>query len=176
MPLSREEKEIIVQELKDELKRSPSVTLSNYHGINVESITELRDSLREKGIKFKIYKNTLFRIAAKEVGLEDLTRTLSGSTAVAFAREETLIPIKLLHKFSIDNKDQLKLIIALLEGKIFLGEQLERIASLPEKEELLARVLGNLKGPINSTVYTLKSVLLAVVNVLDQIHKNKSEE
>lgn len=174
MPLSRGEKEIIVQELKDELRRSPSVTLSNYHGINVKSMTELRNSLREKGIKFKIYKNTLFKIAAKEVGLEDLSRTLSGNTAVAFAREETLLPIKLLFKYSTDNKDQLKLMIALSEGKIFSGKQLERIASLPEKEELLVRVLGNLKSPINSTVYTLKSVLLALVNVLDQVNKSNS--
>ena len=176
MALSREKKESIVQELGEELKRSPSVVLSNYHGINVQSITELRESLREKDIKFKIYKNTLFKIAAKSAGLEGLTSTLSGNTAVAFAREETLLPIKILQKYSVDNKGQLKLKIALLEGKIYLGEQLVRIASLPDKEELLARILGNLQSPINSTVYTLKSLLLALVNVLDQIQKSKSGE
>ncbi|MDY0382211.1 MAG: 50S ribosomal protein L10 [Atribacterota bacterium] len=176
MALSREKKESIVQELKEELKRSPSVVLSNYYGINVQSMTELRDSLREKDIKFKIYKNTLFKIAAKEVGLDGLTSSLSGSTAVAFAQEETLLPVKMLRKYSIDNKDQLRLIIALLEGKIYLEEQLDRIASLPDKEELLARILGNLKSPISLTVYTLKSPLLALVNVLDQIHKSKSKE
>ena len=176
MALSREKKESIVQELKDELKSSPSVVLSNYHGINVQSMTGLRDSLREEDIKFKIYKNTLFRIAAKEAGLEGLASTISGSTAVAFAREETLLPVKILNKYSLDNKDQLKLIAALLEGKIFFGEQLVRIASLPDREELLAKMLGNLQSPINSTVYTLKSLLLALVNTLNQIHKNKSEE
>ena len=176
MALSREKKESIVQELKEELKSSPSIVLSNYYGINVQSITELRGSLREKDIKFKIYKNTLFKIAAKEVGLEGLTSTLSGSTAVAFAREETLLPVKMLRKYSVDNKDQLKLKIALLEGKIYLEEQLDRIASLPDKDELLARILGNLQSPIYSTVYTLKSPLLALVNVLDQIQKDKSGE
>lgn len=176
MALSREKKESIVQELREELKRSPSVVLSNYHGINVKSITELRESLREKDIKFKIYKNTLFKIAAKEVGLEGLTSTLSGNTAVAFAREETLLPIKMLQKYALENKDQLKLKIALLEGKIYLGEQLDRIASLPDKEELLAMILSNLQSPINSTVFALKSPLLALVNVLDQIQKIKSGE
>ncbi|HNR66388.1 MAG TPA: 50S ribosomal protein L10, partial [Atribacterota bacterium] len=108
MPLSKEEKKVIVQELIEELRRSPSIVLSTYQGINVKSISELRDSLREKDIKFKIYKNTLLRIAAKEAGLENLTSGLSGSTAVTFSQEESILPIKLLHKFSLDNKEQLK--------------------------------------------------------------------
>jgi len=173
LPLSKEEKKVIVQELIEELRRSPSIVLSNYQGINVKSMSELRDSLREKDIKFKIYKNTLLKIAAKEAGLENLTSGLSGSTAVAFSREESLLPIKLLHKFSLENKDQLQLGIALLEGKIYFGEQLERIVHLPNKEEIIAKMLSSMTNPINSTVFALKSQLLGLVNVLDQVKKSK---
>ena len=104
MALSREKKESIVQELIKELKISPSVVLSNYHGINVQSMTELRGSLRERDIKFKIYKNTLFRIAANKFGVSCLSSTLCGSTAITFAQEETFLPIKMLLKYAVNTK------------------------------------------------------------------------
>lgn len=176
LPLSKEDKKLLVQELIGEFKKSPSIVLTNYQGIDFFSLTELRNNLRKNNIKFKLYKNTLLNIAAKEVGLEKLTDNLSGGTAVAFSQEDTFLPIKLLHKYSLDNKDKLKLRIALLEGNIYLGDQLERIAFLPSKEELLAKMLGNIKSPISSTVFTLKSPLLGLVNALDQIHKQKIEQ
>jgi large subunit ribosomal protein L10 len=174
LPLSKEEKKLIVQELIEELGRSSSIVLSDYQGLDVKSITQLRNNLREQYIKFKIYKNTLIRIAAKDVGLDDLIDSLSGCTAIAFAKDESFLPLKLLHKFSLDNKEQFKLKVALLEGKIFSGEQLERIACLPSRDELLANIIGNMKSSTNSFVFALKSPLFELVNVLEQIHKNKS--
>ncbi len=173
MALSREEKKQIVEHLKNDMKAATSVVLSNHKGIDVASITELRNSLREKGIKFKILKNTLFSIAAKEVGLKDLTDNISGSTAIAFTQEEPVLPIKMLHKYALENKDKLELKIAFLDGQYYSGEQLQRIASLPGKEELLASMLGSMKSPISSTVYCLKSLLFGLANTMDQIYKNK---
>ncbi len=175
MPLSKEEKIMIVEHLRDEMKSATSIVLSNHQAIDVFSITELRNDLREKGIKFKIIKNTLLRIAAKEAGLEDLTRNLSGSSAIALTQEEPILPIKLLHKYSQDNKEKLELKIAFLEGRFYSGEQLSKIAALPGKEELIVNMLGRIKSPINSTVYCLKSLLLGLAYAVDQIHKNKLE-
>ncbi len=176
MPLSKEAKKLIIQELMEEIRKSSSIVFSNYQGLDVKSITQLRNHLRQNEIKFKIYKNTLIGIAAKEVGWGKLTSNLSGSTAIAFAYNDSLLPVKLLYKYSLENKDQFKLKMALLEGRIYSGEELERIASLPDKEELLAKLLGNMRSPIISFVLVLQSPLTGLINVLEQIRKNKSEQ
>lgn len=174
MPLSKEAKKLIIEELVEELGKSKSIVLSNYQGLDVKSMTELRNHLRQNEIKFKIYKNSLIEIAAKEVGLEDLGKKLSGCTAIAFAYDDSLLPIKLLYKYSLDNKDQIKLKMALLEGQVIKGEQLERVALLPDKEVLMAKLFANMLSPITSLVFVLQSPLVGLLNVLEQIRKNKS--
>lgn len=175
MPLTREKKEQIIQELKDELVKSSSVVLADYKGLNAKNIAQLRNTLKEKDIKFKVYKNTLLKIAAQEAGLEDLTNNLAGCTSIAFSKEDVLLPVKLLHKYSLESAELFKLKSALLEGKLFLKEQLVRIALLPSRETLLGQMLGNMKSPISSFVYVVKSPLSGLINVLEQIRKKQSE-
>jgi len=175
LPLSKEEKKLIVQELKEDLREAEGIVLSNYQGLNVKDMSQLRDTLRKNNIKFKVYKNTLIKRATKEIGLEELTNNLSGCTAIAFSKDDPLLSIKLLHQFSLENEEKYKLKMALLEGQVFLQDQLTIIASLPPKEKLLATLFSNIKSPINSLVFVVKSPLLELVNVLEQIKKSKTE-
>lgn len=175
MPLPREKKEVIIQELKEELEKSPSIILADFQGLNAKSIAQLRNTLRDNDIKFKVYKNTLIKKAVQKMGLERLTTHLAGCTGIAFAKGDSLLPVRLLYRYSLDSQNLFKLKIALLEEKVFLEEELQRVALLPDKEELLVKMLGNMKGPISSFVYMVRSPLSGLINVLEQIRKRKSE-
>ena len=175
MPLNKEEKITVVQELHEEFEKSSGIVLTDYQGLDVQTINRIRNDLREKDIKYKIYKNTLIKRATKEVGLEEFSKDLSGCTAIAFSKDEPILTVKLLHQFSQQNKEILKLKRALVDGQIFFGDQLDRIANLPAKEELLSQLLGNMKSPITSFVFTLKAPILGLVNVIEQIRKQKDE-
>jgi len=171
LPLSKDEKKLIVQELKEELEEATGIILSDYQGLSVKEMSQLRDALRKNNIKFKVYKNTLIKRATKEIGLEELTNNLLGCTAIAFSKDDPLLSVKLLHQFTQENEEKFKLKMALVDGQIFMPDQLVMIASLPPKEKLLAEMLGSMKTPINSFVFVLTSLLLELVNVLEQIKK-----
>ena len=175
MPLNKEEKKLVVRELHNEFGNSAGVVLTDYQGLDVHGISKLRKNLREKEIKFKVYKNTLIKRATKEIGLDKLSEDLTGCTAIAFSKDEPILTIKLLHQFSQQNKEIFKLKKALIEGQIFFGDQLDRIANLPTKEELLSQLLGNMKSPITSFVFTVSAPLSGLVNVIEQIRKQKEE-
>jgi len=175
LPLNKEEKKLVVKELCDEFKSSEGVVLTDYKGLDVSGINQLRNNLREKGIKYKVYKNTLIKRAAKEVGLDKISEDLTGCTAIAFSKDEPILTVKLLHQFSTDKKEIFKLKKALVEGKVFFGKQLESIANLPTKEELLSKLLGNMKSPITSFVYVAKAPISGLINVINQIKKQKEE-
>jgi large subunit ribosomal protein L10 len=173
LPLKKEDKKLVVKELCEELEKSAGVVLTDYQGLDVQAINEVRSTLREKDIKYKVYKNTLIRRAAEEVGLEELSKNLAGCTAIAFSKEEPILAVKLLNQFYQKNKNTFKLKKALVEGRVFLEDQLERVANLPTKEELLAKMLGNMKSPITSFVFVLNAPLFSLANVIDQIRKQK---
>jgi large subunit ribosomal protein L10 len=176
LPLKREEKKLVVQELCDEFEKSAGIVLTDYQGLNVDEINQVRNTLREKAIKYKVYKNTLIKRATEEVGLAELSENLTGCTAIAFSKDEPILVVKLLNQFYQKNKNTFKLKKALVEGKVFLEEQLDRIANLPTKEELLSKMLGNMNSPITSFAFVLKAPLSGLVNVLNQIRKQKEED
>ena len=176
MPLNKEAKKNVVKELKEELDTSCSVVLTDYKGLNVQKISQLRKNLRDKEIKYKVYKNTLIKRASKEVGLEAFSSDLVGCTAIAFSKDEPILTVKILNDFAKENTEKFKLKRALIEGQMFFDDEINRIAELPSKEELLAKLVGHMKAPINAFVFTLKAPLSGLVNVLDQIREKKEKD
>jgi len=175
LPLKKEEKISVVKELCEEFERSSGIVLTDYQGLDVHAINQIRNNLRESDIKYKVYKNTLIKRATKEVGLEKLSEDLSGCTAIAFSKDEPILVVKILSQFYQQNKEIFKLKKALVEGKIFFGEQIDRVANLPAKEELLSQLLANMQSPITSFVFVLKAPIHGLVNVIDQIRKQKED-
>lgn len=175
LPLNKEEKKLVIKELHEEFEKSSGIVLTDYQGLDVHTINLIRNNMREKDIKYKIYKNTLIKRATREVGLDELSKDLTGCTAIAFSKDEAILTVKLLHQFSQKHKEIFKLKRALVEGQVFFGDQLDRIAKLPTKEELLSQLLGNMKSPITSFVFILKAPIFGLVNVIDQIRKQKTE-
>ncbi|WP_146752465.1 50S ribosomal protein L10, partial [Clostridium beijerinckii] len=104
MNKNRQLKEAKVAEIKEKLEKSKAVVLSKYQGLNVEEDTALRKSLRDAGVEYKVYKNTLVALAAKELGLDGIAEYLEGPVSVAFSYEDVTLAARLLNDFAKDHK------------------------------------------------------------------------
>ncbi len=170
----RREKELVVQEMIEKFTNAKSAVLTDYRGLNVEEVTELRSKLREAGIEYKVVKNTLAYLAAKETGYEGLKDYLSGPTAIAFSEEDPVAPAKILSDFAKEH-DHLEIKSGLLSGDILDVEGINSLADIPPREVLLAQVARGMKAPISGLVYSLKYPINSLVYALNAV-KDKKEE
>ncbi|RBP44869.1 50S ribosomal protein L10 [Garciella nitratireducens] len=167
-----EEKQKIVEEIKEKFQQSQSVILVNYRGLNVGEITELRSKLREKGVDYKVYKNTLMRFAVKEIGLEGLLEYLVGPTAVAFGMEDPVEAAKIINDF-VKEHDVLEIKAGMVDGKVIDVKGVKNLAELPPREVLIAKVLGGLNGPISGFANVLQGTIRGLVYALNGIKEQK---
>lgn len=153
----REEKQLVVQEIATKLRESKSTVLVDYRGLDVAQVTELRKQLREAGVDFKVYKNTLARRATQEAELSDLDAHLVGPTAIAFSVEDAVAPAKILNEFAKKNED-LEIKAGIVEGKIVDVAEIKALADLPSREGLLSMLLSVLQAPIRNFALATKAV------------------
>lgn len=152
-----EKKKVIVEEIKDKFNRSTSMLVVDYRGLDVAEATELRKQFREAGVDYSVYRNTLIRRAAKETGNEAIIEDLNGPNAIAFGYDDPIAPAKIAKNFS-KNHEKLELKVGVLEGEMYKGAQLDKVASIPSREELIAKLLGSLKAPVSNFAYVLKAI------------------
>jgi large subunit ribosomal protein L10 len=157
MNKNRQLKEAKVQEIKDKLEKATGIVFAKYQGLTVEQDTELRKKLREAGVEYKVYKNTLTTLAAQEAGIQGIEKFLEGPVSVAFGYEDATAPARILNDFAKENK-KLELKAAVLEGKVYEGEDVKVIASIPSKEVLIAKLLGSFKAPLSNLAYLLNAI------------------
>ena len=147
MNASKQNKVNIVNEIVKKLQDAKAVVIADYQRITVKQFEELRSRLREKNVDLKVYKNRLFKIAAKKSGLEKLEDSLIGSNVFAFGMKDDISPAKVLAKFSKEFK-VLELKSGVFEGKIIDATELNKIATLPTFEEALTKLAFQLISPI----------------------------
>ncbi|EZP79098.1 50S ribosomal protein L10 [Parageobacillus genomosp. 1] len=150
-------KKQIVAEIAEKFRASKSTVIVDYRGLNVAEITELRKQLREAGIEFKVYKNTLTRRALAEVGLEGLNDVLTGPNAIAFSNEDVVAPAKILSEFA-KSHEALEIKAGVIEGNIATLEEINALAKLPSREGLLSMLLSVLQAPIRNFALVTKAV------------------
>lgn len=172
--MAREQKEIIVEELAKMLSESAAVIVTDYRGLNVENITELRSKLREAEIEYKVVKNTLTRFAAKKAEIDSLDELLTGPTAIAFDKKDPVAPAKILSEFAKEHKE-LEIKGGVLDGKVIDPSEVDNLAKLPSREELLATALMRMQGPLYGLAHTLQGVLSGLVYALDGVRQQKEE-
>ena len=168
-----QEKKQVIDALTEELKNSDAVIVSHYRGMSVEQNNALRKKLREAGIRHKVYKNTLAKIAAKAAGKEEISEFLTGPTVVTLGSGDIVAPAKILVDFAKEC-DAFKVLGGVIEGKKASAEDVKAIASLPSREELLAKLLGSLNSPISGLVRVLNGPLQGLHTVLTAISEKKS--
>jgi large subunit ribosomal protein L10 len=169
MPTAR--KETAVQQLRDRCAASKNLFLTDYHGLTVDEITKLRGELRKDGSSYLVVKNTLFRIAAGDVAVR-LDAFLAGPTGIVFAGADPVAPAKALKTFS-DATKKLGIKAAYIDGDVVSAEQVNTLAKLPSKMELIARLVGSLASPLRGLVTVLSGNQSGLVRVLNAIREQK---
>lgn len=157
MSKNLENKKKIVAEIAEKLKASKATILVDYRGLDVAAITELRKRLREAGVEFKVYKNTLIRRATQETDLTVLDEHLVGPTAIAFSKEDVVAPAKVLSKFAKEN-EALEIKTGIIEGNVVSLDEIKKLAELPSREGLLAMLLSVLQAPVRNFALAVKAV------------------
>lgn len=174
MPLTREQKQEAVVAIGEQLDAASTVYLTDYQGLTVEQANQLRRAFREAGIGFQVLKNTLLRRAmAERGGFDELYEQLNGPTAVAFTNDPAA-PAKVLRKFLGDNNTELpRFKGAYIDGAVYGEGNLETLANLKSKDELIADVLGLLLAPIKNVVSALNAQGAGLASVVEQISEGK---
>lgn len=140
-------KQPIVEEISAGIKEAQSVVLVDYRGLTVEEDTELRKQLREAGVVYKVYKNTMMNFAFKGTDFEGLAPYLNGPSAMAYSTEDATAPARVLAEFAKKAK-ALEIKAGVVEGNVYDAKGMEAIASIPSRDVLISRLLGSMQSPM----------------------------
>ena len=147
----------IVAEISELLDGAQSAVLVDYRGLTVEHDTQLRKQLREAGVTYKVYKNTMVNFAVKGTDFEGLSAHLEGPTAIAVSKDDATAPARILYNFSKE-AEALELKAGVVEGTYYDTEGIKVIATIPSRDELLAKFLGSIQSPITNFARVIKQI------------------
>jgi large subunit ribosomal protein L10 len=170
--LKLEAKQIITEDLHDRFARSAIIVLTDYKGLDVTSINDLRRKLREANIEYQVVKNTLLVRAAEDTEVALIKDHFKGPSAVAISYDDPVAPAKVLTQFAKDN-DKLEIKVGLLNGKVLDAQAIMALAKLPSRDVMLAQLLATLNAVPSSFVRVLAEVPRSMVNVLTAIKDQK---
>ncbi len=154
------EKKAVVEKLVDDIKEADGIYVTDYTGMSVADMNELRSQFNEKGVSYKISRNTLFRRALNEVGsegLDELEEHMVEQNAVAFITGDPSVPAKILKNRYKDKKERPAFKVALIDGVLYKEDQLDNLAAMKSKEEVIGDIVGLLLSPASNVVSALQS-------------------
>jgi large subunit ribosomal protein L10 len=170
----KEQKAEQVELLTEKLKKAKVAVLTDYRGLTVSQIQDLRGKLRSGDVEYRVVKNTLTRRAAASAGLSDLEKELQGPIAIAFGYDDLSLPSKLINEWVRATRLKLEVKGGLVEGRVFSPDQVKQLADLPSRETLIAQLLGTLQSPVGQLVGIMQTPLQQLLGVLDA-YKTKLE-
>ena len=150
-------KQPIVAEISEVIKDAQSVVLVDYRGLTVEEDTALRKQLREAGVNYKVYKNTLMNFAFKGTDFESLAPYLNGPSAIAVSTEDATAPARVLAEFAKKAKN-LEIKAGVVEGTLYDVKGMQAVAEIPSRDVLISRLLGSLQSPITNFARVIKQI------------------
>jgi len=142
-------KQPVVQEISERIQGAQSIVLVDHRGLTVEQDTQLRRELREAGVSYKVYKNTMMNFAFKGTEFEGLSQYLEGPSAMAVSTTDATAPARILAKFA-KTADKLEIKAGVVEGTVYDAAGIAVIANIPSREELISKLLGSLQSPITN--------------------------
>ncbi|MCA9385476.1 50S ribosomal protein L10 [Candidatus Dojkabacteria bacterium] len=175
MARSRKQKEQLVKDYVEKIQSSNAVYILEPKGVTANQSTALKKALYDLDSSYNVVKNSLFKIALDECGLDVDESIIDNQKAVVFSGEEVTESAKIIKTFSKDNKDRLSILGGYLKGKKVGANQVEALADLPPREVVLAQVLGTMNAPISGFVNVLAGNVRGIVNVINAIKDQKSE-
>ena len=150
-------KQPIVEEIANSIKDAQAVVLVNYSGLTVEQDTILRKELREAGVQYKVYKNTMMRRAFEGTAFESLSEHLHGTNAIAISETDATAPARILAKYAKD-VPTLELVAGVVEDTYYDKAGIEALSKVPSREELLGKLLGSIQSPITNFARVLNQI------------------
>ena len=162
-----------VKELKETFSKAKAIYFTEYHGLNVGDITKLRSEFFKADVEYKVAKNTLIKLAAQQNKISGLDEVLIGSTAIAIAYTEPVAPAKVIKEFTKDN-DLPTVKGILFDGEFLPGEEFNKLADMPSKEELLSQLVAMLNSPLQKLASTLIAPMQNAVSALNNLKEKKS--
>ena len=150
-------KQPIVQEISEQIKDAQSVVVVDYRGLTVAEDTQLRKQLREAGVAYKVYKNTLVNFAIKGTDFESLSDVLEGPNAFAFSTTDATAPARVIAKFA-KTAPALEIKAGVVEGTFYDADGMKAIATIPSREELLSKFLGSIQSPITNFARVINQI------------------
>ena len=150
-------KKPVVAEISEAIKDAASIVLVTYSGITVEQDTAMRKELREAGVSYKVYKNTMMNFAFKGTACEELCKHLDGPNALAISKDDATAPARILAKYAKDVK-AVKLVAGVVEDKYYDEAGIKALADIPAREVLLGRLLGSMQSPIANFARVIKQI------------------
>ncbi len=173
MAKTKQKKEELISKLDGQLQIAKSAVIVDYKGLKVNETEELRNILRAKGVQFNVAKNTLVKIALKKHGIEFDENIFKKPVAIAFAMEDEVAPAKEIDLFA-KKHEAIEILAGILEKKMIDASAVKRLALLPSREELLAKMVGSISAPLSGMVNVLAGNIRGLVNVLNSYKEKKA--
>ena len=173
--MPRPEKMQAVDQLTEEISQAGSIFVTDYAGLTVADMTQLRSQLRNAGIRYRVAKNTLLRLAARNADMPELVEHLKGPTAIAFAGDDPVAPAKVFHEFySRLEKPRVRMFVS--DRRVYYAQDLKAVAALPPREVVLSQLVAAVQAPIAGFVGTLDAIIRDFVGTVDALAKKRAGE
>lgn len=162
-----------VKQVKEYLKSNPNIILTDYRGLSVSQIRQIRNKLREKNIAYKVVKNRLMKIAVQDVGITEIIPMLDGPVATAFNIDEAADAAKAISGFTSEFSD-FEIKGGFLDGQLLTSSQIKQLSKLPGREQLVAQLLGTLLAPVSSLARVINAPVQSLAMALRRIEESKA--
>ena len=173
--MTKAQRQDTVAALQEKLKASPNVYLTDFTGLDVDRMTDLRRRLRGAGVKYMVVKNTLFQRALTANEVTALDDHLTGPTGVVFAGDDSVAAAKVLTEF-IKEHERPEIKVGLLDGDAVTADEVHRLAKLPSQDQLLAQLAGMMQGPVAGFLGALNGLLYQFVGAVEALRAQRSAE
>jgi large subunit ribosomal protein L10 len=173
--MNRTEKQSFVEDFRARLQESPALFLTDFTGLDVKSITVLRQELKEKGAEYLVVKNRLVRLAMEELDLPDLSEWLTGPTGVVIGHSGPVEAAKAVSEFAKAHDDRPVFKVAILDNSVLDTSQIQQLAKLPPRDQLLAILAGALQAPLSALAGALEAKLQETVGLIKALQEKHEE-
>jgi large subunit ribosomal protein L10 len=174
--MHRTEKETFVTELRERIDRAPVLYLTDFTGLNVKAMTQLRRSLKSSGAEYLVVKNRLAqRVFGETEGFPDITESLEGPTGLVFGYEDAVAAAKTVSDFAKEHEQKPAFKLGIMDRKVLQPEQIEKLAKLPAREQLLAELAGALEAPMVALATVLGAKLQEMAGLLDALKVEREQ-
>ena len=174
--MNRTDKQTFVGDFRDKVREAPVLYLTDFSGLDVKSMTVLRQRLKDAGAEYLVVKNRLVKRAIAELDLPDISEALLGPTGVVVGYEGIVEPAKVVSDFAKEHDDKPVFKLGILDKKVVSAVEIGRLAKLPPREQLLAELAGALEGPMTALASALGSKIQEMSGLLDALREQKEDE